>query len=650
STQLKWFIDDYSQYKPRGHYTETELLSNYFKLYKWLSRRPFFFDECCNGEVLAREPLQMVQSSTLLTWLLHNTFIEWNNYTISGDMVWDSFDYFLDLLIGVDSHIVSADISAICDTNFGEGWEYQDLSQEQFILIQDYINNDISIPYPLLDALVVYFKDGCPPHSTPKTFYFLGERYVVDADIMNQFAHPYINSRPYSSGLEVAATCMYSERAKELLSNDPFAPEILDQVSNLQENISSLPGELRQPLTWKMQETLSELVKPSNLINNGSIPHLPSFMESKPWYDEKLTTVLGAWAQLRHDTILYTQQSSSGTLCSTPSGYVEPYPEFYNKMGKMSLFLAATFEHMSFFLPYDMLPEMRGLELFYENTQMLRQISQHQLEGTKLTESEKTYICSIYEEPNESGDDILKGWLADILKCFNPEIVEWERAYPQSQASLIVDVFTEVNEDPDGVLEVGTGFLEHLIAIVPGWEGGEMLTVGPVFSYYEFRSDVEHRLTDEEWRGILYTLPDNTEISWNSSQIYRGPWAASYMVDIAKTQSTIYYYFYFDYVDFSLPDFPEWLEGSDTFFRPNYPEMNLFLDEAPNYSQDQRDFTGWTISYEDIDWSLIDRYASDDLPSSPPNDQKITGFTIWLGSIGLCTILILMRQLKRRYK
>ncbi|MHA1672867.1 MAG: DUF3160 domain-containing protein [Promethearchaeota archaeon] len=653
TTELKWFIDDYSQYTPRGHYTETETLQNYFKLFKWLSRRPFFFGECCNGEVLDRNPLQMVKSATLLTWLLHNAYIEWNNIWVSGAAVWDSYDYFLDMLIGVDSQVVSADINAICDENFGEEWTYRDLTDDQFTTIQTQINGDQSIPYPLLDALVVYYNVGCMPDSTPKTFYFLGERYVVDADIMRQFAYPYIANKMYSSGLEVAATCMYSVRAEELLANDPLASLILDQVSNLQENISSLPDELRQPLTWKMQETLYELVKSSNLINNGSIANLPLFMESKPWYDEKLTTVLGAWAQIRHDTVLYTQQTYSSTWCSTPAGYVEPYPEFYEKMGKLSLFLASTFDQMAFLLSEDMISKMEGLELFYNRTQMLRNISIHQLEGIELSNTEKEFICSIYEEPNESGDMILKGWLAEILKRFNTDFVQWDRTYPHTEASSIVDVFTEVNENPDGVLEIGTGFLEHILALVPGWgiSSLQMLTVGPVFSYYEFRSNVDHRLTEDEWRGILYTFPDNTEIEWDSSQIFRGLWAASYMIDIAKTQSVIYDLEFIDreWVQYTIPDFPEWLKGSDfTLFRPNYPEMDLFLDETPVYARDQQDFSGWSITYEDIDWSLSGQPPSNNLDTDDQSENsqfpKIAGYILWFGCIGLCMVIILRKR------
>jgi hypothetical protein len=53
-------------------------------------------------------------------------------------------------------------------------------------------------------------------------------------------------------------------------------------------------------------------------------------MQTAAWADKMLQTQLASWAQLRHDTILYSKESYTGNvLCEYPAGYVEPYPEFY---------------------------------------------------------------------------------------------------------------------------------------------------------------------------------------------------------------------------------------------------------------------------------------------------------------------------------
>ena len=63
------------------------------------------------------------------------------------------------------------------------------------------------------------------------------------------------------------------------------------------------------------------------------------------------------------------------------------------------------------------------------------------------------------------------------------------------------DVHTDFNSGY--VLEVATGFLEHIIVKTRGYNGSEILAVGPVFSYYEFLTTTDNRLNDEKWRGLL---------------------------------------------------------------------------------------------------------------------------------------------------
>jgi len=64
----------------------------------------------------------------------------------------------------------------------------------------------------------------------------------------------------------------------------------------------------------------------------------PSFMQNTSYQDKSLNTSLASWAQLRHDTILYVKQSytmsegGGGPEELPPRGYVEPIPEFYNRL------------------------------------------------------------------------------------------------------------------------------------------------------------------------------------------------------------------------------------------------------------------------------------------------------------------------------
>jgi hypothetical protein len=77
-------------------------------------------------------------------------------------------------------------------------------------------------------------------------------------------------------------------------------------------------------------------------------------------------------------------------------------------------------------------------------------------------------------------------------------------------------VATDPDPNGDGgadpvVLEVGVGRIDHLHAVVPVIEEDGSITLqvsmGGVFSYFEFHWPAEDRLTDEQWREML----DNDE-------------------------------------------------------------------------------------------------------------------------------------------
>src|SRR6185369_17318542 len=67
-------------------------------------------------------------------------------------------------------------------------------------------------------------------------------------------------------------------------------------------------------------------------------PEYPEALRTRAWAMKTLNTQLASWTQLRHDTILYAQQSYTPILtCAYPDGYVEPRPAFWSRLGQMAL-------------------------------------------------------------------------------------------------------------------------------------------------------------------------------------------------------------------------------------------------------------------------------------------------------------------------
>jgi hypothetical protein len=305
----KRFIDDFSQYKPRGHYTETETLKKYFRLFKWFSRIPFFFDSY-KGEVFLEEtPSEMIKSVTEITWLLKTSSITWGENEVSGLEIWDIFKSFLDVLVGESKSITIHNIDNLCEGLIGDLWNPTDIDNTLLSLIQETILNDVTIPEPEIPFIIDAILPG--PNISPKAFVFFGERFTLDGYTFQHVSHPYVNQRLLPTSLDFAAICLNSSRSIELLQDEiDLYPGLYNTIINLQEEIADSPEKDKQTIQWGWIESLKDIsgIVPEcdNLVN------LPEFMNSSEWLDEKLTTIMGSYAQLRHDTILYTKQTITG--------------------------------------------------------------------------------------------------------------------------------------------------------------------------------------------------------------------------------------------------------------------------------------------------------------------------------------------------
>jgi len=79
---------------------------------------------------------------------------------------------------------------------------------------------------------------------------------------------------------------------------------------------------------------------------------------------------------------------------------------------------------------------------------------------------------------------------------------------------LVADVHTDGNTKK--VLEEGVGYIKTAVIAYRLPDQQMVLGVGPTFSYYEFKQSMENRLTDEEWRKILDSHPP-PEPEWTST-------------------------------------------------------------------------------------------------------------------------------------
>jgi len=224
---------------------------------------------------------------------------------------------------------------------------------------------------------------------------------------------------------------------------------------------------------------------------------LPSFMQTAAYWQSKMNTQLGSWAQLRHDNLLYAKQSySGGVSCSFPFVYVEPFPQFYKNLKQYADIAKQKFQSLSFSKVYYKEMMLYYFQQLYKIADTLGTITEKELNNQKLSPEETRFLeCTITYNPWVGcGTPAYDGW---IFSLFYGESHEDER--------LVADVHTaptdEAGNQVGWVKHVGTGMMNLGVYVTNNQEGQQTAYIGPALSYYEYTSTNFLRLTDEEWRA-----------------------------------------------------------------------------------------------------------------------------------------------------
>jgi hypothetical protein len=485
--------EDYTQYKPRGHYEKDLELQAYFRCMTWLSRKTFDLDK--------DDPLLQAALSTYCLFSMEDVLTLWKRvYQVTS------------LFVGVADSVTPLNLHNATVAVFGEPFQpnvFDDANNIQKL------KTELRKPQYTISKIfssVVYLEPHDEPMEYPKIFQFMGQRFVPDSYILQSVTYdrvpPYNNSfRLLGSGLDVAAV-LGSERAVQNLEPEIQKYNYKDNLNSLRTEFTELPKEY-----WESSLYFSWLYALRPLLVTIPDEHYPSFMQTLAWQDEKLNTALGSWAQLRHDTILYAKQPYSiGIACGIPTGYVEPYPEFYR--GTQALCL----ETSRFLGEIQVLPQRweNVLNDMANITQTLCGISEKELNRTKLTEDEMSFVRNVaIEEPSGiCGVPPKKlGWYPSLVQEANVE---------DSSAQCIADVMTASGDlrpggQPPQVLHAATGYVNSIIIVYETPEGKKIAAVGPVLTYYEIPVLGFQRLSDSEWKEMLQSNPEPRQPSWTDT-------------------------------------------------------------------------------------------------------------------------------------
>jgi len=473
--------EDYSQYKVRGHYTKNGVLGAYFRALMWFGRINFDLED----------PL-------LSSIALFITDVTENSKEIKS--LWQSLFDPITEIIGVSDDISFHELAPLWDKIKGAGFNqwYNDPGKIRKFTTIDYkaLRTPAISGFSLIDGPYsggADMEDRLPPVG----WRLFGQRYTMDSEIHHNVSPPrYYNQRAPRNmvrGLDIMKV-FGSVTADRLLKEKDFSAHsgLEDIMNSMQAGIAKIDKK-----TWFSTYYSNVLyqIKTLSQFENGAGFY---FTEQPGWGLKAMNSAHGAWAELRHDTILYVKQSYAemgggwdGPTFRTkplpdPVDYIEPNVPFWNAS-------VISFQKM-----YSILEKYNYLD---GST------------ARALTNLHKLYIKASEISVLEAGDmEVSK---ADL---------KWIRSFPMELAKIVVSNFSGADsfvDDPDSlrmalvadvytnaeagmVLETAVGIPYRLYIPLNDKQGGKRIALGYGFSYYEFNQRMSNRLNNDEWKAIVY--------------------------------------------------------------------------------------------------------------------------------------------------
>lgn len=523
------YEEDYSQYVPRGHYTRSEKLKNYFKAFMWYGRISMLLkgtDQVRAGEACKDFPpcralisLYDAKIQTMQACLIASQFAESHTLRERWNLIYAVTGFY----VGLADDLGPYEYIEAWNSVFGGKFNLHDLTEENIAKLKAKLA-EYKPPKIYGGTGEAEFWPPFTPERADEVleltqgFRLMGQRFIPDSYLFSNLVSPRVGmysgkncdqaftcertpggpARCFPRGLDAMAL-LGSNRAKELLrqlgdtdyeGEDEKGNKITYQIqfNKLKEEFDSFTEhDWHKNLYWSWLDALKPLLEE---FGDG----YPTFMQTRAWQDKELTTCLASWTELRHDTILYAKQSYTPALMALPPlerpvvGYIEPVPEFYNRLLALTRMTTKGLDEMKV-LDSSAKNRLKNLETILER---LVKLSEKELENEELTGEDYRFI-------------------KDFGKELNTVIEEVDEK--AKKTTIVADVHTDQNTKK--VLEEAVGYVKLIVVAYKVPDGRILIGAGPVMSYYEFKQPIKDRLTDEKWRNLVTSNPPQ-EPEWVS--------------------------------------------------------------------------------------------------------------------------------------
>ena len=463
---------DFSQLKPRGHYTRSEELKKYFSGTMYFGQVGLFIEN--DGKP---------DEDSILQGLLLTHSIYKNPEILK---TWE------DLVEPIDFLVESADDLSIREYArtlygvYGKDFDINKLDDEK----------NLSSTYKVLSE----YPDPQVAGFMGKSFRFMPQRAVMDSVLMQNVVDiardDKPSDRPIYSGLDLM-TAFGNEKAREIQKEDPYNSHWDKYKERTDENIFTV--EKMEDLDWQKnmyRGWLWMLKSYDQKFGEG----YPMFMRNDAWERKDLVSALGSFAELKHDTVLYGKavmaEMGGGGDVEIPKSYVEPNVELYEKLNWLLEFTKINLKNR------EMLSEKyeEKINKFQAMVIKFRDLSIKELQNEPITGEEISYLLYIGGEMESLMVDFVESTDENQISYWYEIQNATDRRMP-----VVVDLMRVVENSvglpKDEIFSIGTGKPMEIFVIYPH-EGKLYMGRGATFSYYEFLN--KERLTDEDWQKMVY--------------------------------------------------------------------------------------------------------------------------------------------------
>ena len=274
---LMGFQEDYTQYKPRGHYTINSNLTRYFKAMMWYGRRSF----TTKSDTLTLQAL-------LLTQLLRKP---------ENLSVWERIYKPTEFVAGESDDLSVYDYTEIMRAIYGEILNPAELADTT--KLHRFMDEASRRASPRISGNRL--RDRNDPKSIERGFRVIGQRSVPDAYIFSEVTSPRVGTDNQPRNMPTVLDVMSilgSPVADELVKTDASIPNYTAQMEKLKGEFNEYPPQMwTSNLYWCWLNTLRPLLQ-------EKAQGYPYFMRGRKWATKGLLTAVGSWTELKHDTKL----------------------------------------------------------------------------------------------------------------------------------------------------------------------------------------------------------------------------------------------------------------------------------------------------------------------------------------------------------